>query len=216
MIASSNQPEPLPSDSEQRLAAFSELVATAISNAASRAQLAALARLSRLEKGLRDVLEGMREIAAAFTAILSEGGLGPALKSLARRFSLPVELEVSEVERLPEPVEVAAYYVVSEALANAAKHARASVAQAKLAVVKIIVVYLTGSAVASASPTPGGLGMIEAALVAGLTALGAAAAPTVAGVLAYRLLSCWLTITPASSPSASCGEGSCCRKVSGS
>jgi len=61
-------------------------------------------------------------------AILSEGGLGPALKSLARRSVVPVELDVDVQTRLPEQVEVAAYYVVSEALANAAKHARASVA----------------------------------------------------------------------------------------
>ena len=59
-------------------------------------------------------------------AILSEGGLGPALKTLARRSAIPVELDVRTVRRLPEPAEVAAYYVVSEALTNAAKHARAS------------------------------------------------------------------------------------------
>src|SRR6266566_5497801 len=55
-----------------------------------------------------------------------EGGLEPALKTLARRSPLPVELEVRVTRRLPEPIEVAAYYVVSEALTNAAKHARAS------------------------------------------------------------------------------------------
>ena len=60
-------------------------------------------------------------------AILSEGGLGPALKALARRSAIPVELDVHTDRRLPQPVEVAAYYVVSEALTNAAKHARASV-----------------------------------------------------------------------------------------
>ncbi len=55
-----------------------------------------------------------------------EGGLEPALKTLARRSPLPVELEVRVTRRLPEPIEVAAYYVVSEAQTNAAKHARAS------------------------------------------------------------------------------------------
>jgi signal transduction histidine kinase len=65
-------------------------------------------------------------------AILSKGGLGPALKTLARRSSVPVELDVRVTRRLPEPVEVAAYYVVSEALTNAAKHAQASVVQVSL------------------------------------------------------------------------------------
>ena len=60
---------------------------------------------------------------------MSEGGLGQALKALGRRSTLPVELEVNIPTRLPEPVEVAAYYVVSEALANATKYARASVAE---------------------------------------------------------------------------------------
>jgi signal transduction histidine kinase len=63
---------------------------------------------------------------------LSEGGLGPALKALARRSTLPVELEVQVPTRLPEPIEVAAYYVISEALTNATKHAQASVAQVQV------------------------------------------------------------------------------------
>jgi len=58
---------------------------------------------------------------------LSEGGLRPALRTLARRAAVPVELEVPALGRLPEPVEVAAYYVCSEALTNATRHARASV-----------------------------------------------------------------------------------------
>jgi signal transduction histidine kinase len=75
------------------------------------------------------VLDGLREIALGIhPAILAEGGLGPALKTLARRSPVPVELDVAAgaEARLPEPVEVAAYYVVSEALTNAAKYARAS------------------------------------------------------------------------------------------
>jgi glycosyltransferase 2 family protein len=59
-----------------------------------------------------------------------------------------------------------------------------------------VAVYLAGAAVASISPTPGGLGAMEAALVAGLTAIGAAAGPAVAGVLAFRLLTFWLPILP--------------------
>jgi signal transduction histidine kinase len=59
-------------------------------------------------------------------AILSRGGLGPALKTLARRSTVPVVLEVDVDRRLPESVEVAAYYVVAEALTNTVKHAKAS------------------------------------------------------------------------------------------
>ena len=59
-----------------------------------------------------------------------------------------------------------------------------------------VAVYLAGAAVASVSPTPGGLGAMEAALVAGLTALGVPTGPAVAGVLAFRLLTFWLPILP--------------------
>jgi undecaprenyl-diphosphatase len=59
-----------------------------------------------------------------------------------------------------------------------------------------IAVYLAGAAVASISPTPGGLGAMEAALVAGLTAAGAPTGPAVAGVLAFRLLTFWLPVLP--------------------
>jgi glycosyltransferase 2 family protein len=59
-----------------------------------------------------------------------------------------------------------------------------------------VAVYLAGAAVASISPTPGGLGAMEAALVAGLTAVGAPTGSAVAGVLAFRLLTFWLPILP--------------------
>lgn len=67
---------------------------------------------------------------------------------------------------------------------------------AHAALSEVIAVYLGGSAIGSVSPTPGGLGAVEAALVAGLTALGVAAGSAVAGVLAFRLLSFWLPIVP--------------------
>jgi signal transduction histidine kinase len=60
-------------------------------------------------------------------ANLAESGLGPALKMLARRSPIPVELDLQAETRLPDQVEVAAYYVVSEALTNAAKYSRATV-----------------------------------------------------------------------------------------
>ena len=87
------------------------------------------AKLARVADGLAGALDDLRELSRGIhPAILSEGGLGPALKSLARRSVVPVELDVHVQARLPEQVEVAAYYVVSEALANAAKHAHASMA----------------------------------------------------------------------------------------
>jgi len=67
---------------------------------------------------------------------------------------------------------------------------------AHLPLVSTVAVYLAGAAVASVSPTPGGLGAMEAALVAGLTAVGAPTGPAVAGVLAFRLLTFWLPILP--------------------
>jgi signal transduction histidine kinase len=87
------------------------------------------AQLAHVAAGLAQALDDLREVSRGIhPAILSEGGLGPALKALARRSVVPVELDVNVQPRLPEPVEVAAYYVVSEALTNAAKHSRASVA----------------------------------------------------------------------------------------
>jgi PAS domain S-box-containing protein len=84
-------------------------------------------QLSHLITGLAGVSEDLQEIARGIhPAILSRGGLGPALKTLARRSAVPVELDVDVDRRLPDAVEVAAYYVVAETLTNAAKHAQAS------------------------------------------------------------------------------------------
>ena len=91
--------------------------------------------LSHIAEGLTIALDGLREIALGLhPAILAEGGLGPALKTLAHRSPIPVELEVRTAGRLPESIEVAAYYVVSETLTNAAKHSRASRVQAEVEV----------------------------------------------------------------------------------
>jgi signal transduction histidine kinase len=167
---------PLPPDTEERMARFTELVAMAIGNAESRAELAASrARIvaasdetrRRIERDLHDgaqqrlvslglelrlaqasvpdelpeiragvariadeltsVLDELREMARGIhPAMLAEGGLRPALRTLARRATIPVELDIATDTRFPPPVEVAAYYVVSEALTNAAKHADAS------------------------------------------------------------------------------------------
>jgi signal transduction histidine kinase len=84
-------------------------------------------QVSRMADGLAGAIEELQEISRGIhPAILARGGLAPALKTLARRSAVPVELEVRAETRLPKPVEVAAYYVVSEALTNTAKHAHAS------------------------------------------------------------------------------------------
>ena len=89
--------------------------------------------LEQVASGLGGVLEDLREVSRGIhPAILAEGGLGPALTTLAKRSPIPVELDVRAEGRLPEPVEVTAYYVVSEALTNAAKHAQASNVQVTL------------------------------------------------------------------------------------
>jgi signal transduction histidine kinase len=161
---------------QDRMAEFVELVATAVANAESRAELtASRARVvttgdetrRRIERDLHDgtqqrlisiglelraaeaavppeltdlsgqiesaarnltgAIEELQEISRGIhPAILSRGGLTPALKTLARRSSIPVEVHVDDVRRLPLPLEVAAYYIVSEALTNTAKHADAT------------------------------------------------------------------------------------------
>ncbi|HEX2285042.1 MAG TPA: ATP-binding protein, partial [Mycobacterium sp.] len=83
--------------------------------------------LSNVVSGLNDVAQELQEISRGIhPAILSRGGLGPALKALARRSAVPVNLDIAIERRLPEAVEITAYYVMAEALANAAKHAQAS------------------------------------------------------------------------------------------
>jgi signal transduction histidine kinase len=87
------------------------------------------ARLGDLATEATSALDELRELARGIhPAILAEAGLHPALKTLARRCPVPVELDVRLDGRLPEQIEIAAYYLVAEALTNAAKHAQASVA----------------------------------------------------------------------------------------
>jgi signal transduction histidine kinase len=79
------------------------------------------------------VFDELREISHGIhPAILSKGGLGPALRGLARNSAVPAEIDLHGLPRLPRQVEVAAYYVVSEALTNTAKHAHAAVAHVEL------------------------------------------------------------------------------------
>jgi signal transduction histidine kinase len=83
--------------------------------------------LDRAVADLMGVHADLQELSRGIhPAILSRGGLGPAIKTLARRSAVPVKLDLDVDRRLPESVEVAAYYVVAEALTNTAKHAKAS------------------------------------------------------------------------------------------
>jgi signal transduction histidine kinase len=84
-------------------------------------------QLSGVAAGLIAAVEDLQEISRGIhPAILSKGGLAPALRALAHRSAIPVDLEIATEGRLAEPIEVAAYFVASEALANAAKHSQAS------------------------------------------------------------------------------------------
>ena len=81
---------------------------------------AAVADLSEITEELGEIAHGIHP------AVLSEAGLGPALRILGRRSAIPTEVRVCFADRLPAPIEVCAYYVVSEMLTNAAKHAQAT------------------------------------------------------------------------------------------
>ena len=177
MIVDCEDQRPLTGSTEDRVADFADLVATAVTNAeisaelqASRARIVTAADQARrgFERDLHDgaqqrivslslelraleastpeeppetreqlaaIIDGLSHLhtdlqelsRGIHPAILSRGGLGPAIKTLARRSAVPVDLDVDVDRRLPETAEVAAYYVVAEALTNAAKHAQATV-----------------------------------------------------------------------------------------
>jgi signal transduction histidine kinase len=113
--------------------------------------------LASLARGTTEVLEELREMSRGIhPAMLSLGGLGPALKALARRSPVPVQLDVRVQDRLPERTEVAAYFVVSEALANVAKHARASVVQVQVEVrAGALTVSIRDDGIGGADPSRG-------------------------------------------------------------
>jgi signal transduction histidine kinase len=113
--------------------------------------------LARLARGTTEVLDELREMSRGIhPAILSLGGLGPALKALGRRSPVPVRLDVRVQARLPERTEVAAYFVVSEALANVAKHARASVVQVQVEVRDgVLTVSIRDDGIGGADPSRG-------------------------------------------------------------
>lgn len=114
-------------------------------------------RIGAAADELTEVIEELREMARGIhPAILSESGLGPALRTLARRSTVPVDLDIGIDGRFPQPVEVAAYYVVSETITNTAKHARAS--QVRVAVTQrdgVLELAVRDDGVGGAEPRPG-------------------------------------------------------------
>jgi signal transduction histidine kinase len=91
--------------------------------------------LARVAEGLTTAIDELRELSRGIhPSILTEGGLSAALKALGRRSPVRVKLDMGLEQRLPDHVEVAAYYTVSEALTNASKHANATRAWVSLRV----------------------------------------------------------------------------------
>ena len=113
--------------------------------------------LDRVAAGLASTLEELREFARGIhPAILAVDGLGAALEALVRRSPVPVTLDVRTHERLPERLEVTAYYVISEALANAAKYAEASAVHIDIAQVgELITLTVRDDGIGGADPARG-------------------------------------------------------------
>jgi signal transduction histidine kinase len=83
--------------------------------------------LDRAQEELQASLRELRDLARGIhPAVLTDRGLAPALDALVTRVPVPVTVEARGLDGLPPPVETAAYFVVSEALANVAKYARAT------------------------------------------------------------------------------------------
>ncbi len=112
---------------QQRLVTLAMALRMARDRIGTDGDLSLAALLADAAEELNQALGELRELAAGLhPPILADEGLEAALESLADRSLLPVELRLAAPRRLAAPVEVAAYYVVSEALTNAAKHAKAS------------------------------------------------------------------------------------------
>jgi signal transduction histidine kinase len=116
---------------------------------------------SRTSEGLIEVLDGLREISCRLhPTMLERGGLGPALRVLAHRATTPVEVNVRVRGRLPEQVETAVYYVVSEVLTSAARHARTSVVHVDVDVDDDVVRLLVRDDGPGGADSSGGTGLI--------------------------------------------------------
>jgi PAS domain S-box-containing protein len=127
------------------------------------AELDAHSGLKRIERELEAVLEDVRELSRGLhPALLSRGGLGPSLRALARKSPIKVDLAVDVEKRPMESIETAAYYVVSEALTNAAKHSQAS---------QVSVAVATADNVLRVTIEDDGIGGAEASAGSGLIGL---------------------------------------------
>jgi PAS domain S-box-containing protein len=119
--------------------------------------------LERIERELEAVLEDVRELSRGLhPALLSRGGLRPSLRALARKSPIKVDLDLNIGKRPAEPIETAVYYVVSEALTNAAKYSQAS---------KISVTVSTAGDVLRARIEDDGIGGAETSAGSGLVGL---------------------------------------------
>jgi signal transduction histidine kinase len=117
---------------EQRLLALGRKVA-GLRARAGHADPELDASLAQLDRDIASVVDQLSEISRGLRPALLAGGLRPSLEALAARSRIPVDLRVDLVQRPPEPVETAVYYLVSEALTNAGKHSRASTIRVRLA-----------------------------------------------------------------------------------
>jgi signal transduction histidine kinase len=115
------------------------------------------AELDRAVSAVNSALDEVGEIARGIhPAILTSGGLRPAVRALAHRSAVPVRLTEVTDRRLPERVEVTAYYVIAEALTNATKHARACAVSIRVEVAAdVLVVSIRDDGVGGASPDLG-------------------------------------------------------------
>jgi signal transduction histidine kinase len=121
---------------QQRLVALSLALGRARAQAGAATNPELETTLAQASEEVRSALAELRELARGIhPAVLTQAGLEPAIRSLVDRAVVPTELRVDLPSRLPDAVEAAAYFVVSEALTNAGKHARAGSACVALAVV---------------------------------------------------------------------------------
>jgi signal transduction histidine kinase len=142
---------------QQRLVALSLAIGRARGQVGPGADPNLEATLAQASEEVRAALAELRELARGIhPAILTEAGLEPAVRSLADRAAVPVELRADLPRRLPGPVEATAYFVVSEALANVGKHARARSASVDLAMVgDSVTVEVRDDGCGGADPTHG-------------------------------------------------------------
>jgi len=141
---------------QQRLVALSYSLQRALAKVDAD-PAAARALLGEAAEELGRALQELRELARGLhPAILTDRGLRPAVDALAARAPLPVEVEEIPDERLPEPVEAAAYYLIAEALTNVAKYAQASAVRVRIAAgAGDLVVEVSDDGVGGADPAAG-------------------------------------------------------------